>query len=181
MGGGVLTEATPQEGVAHECRCNAAEQIYVPRRFKHRSHAPVVDLCERQVGGSADVVLLALVRVRAVDVLLAPVGHECLGVVGQQLLGLRRPVRLRLDLGGQRQLLGIGLVAALAVSLPPLRAPCWLRPQVTGAVLLPALLAKRGGGDVGGLVRLRRQGLRPALTVAKRGGELGGDVVLRLP
>ena len=47
-----------------------------------RGHAPVVDLCERQAGLDADVELLRFGRVRAVDVLEAPLPQERLGVGG---------------------------------------------------------------------------------------------------
>ena len=50
-----------------------------------RSHAPVVDLCERQVGLDADIELFRLGRVRVVDVLDAPLPQECLGVGGPGL------------------------------------------------------------------------------------------------
>ena len=50
-----------------------------------RSHAPVVDLCERQVGLGADLELFRLGRVRVVDVLDAPLPQECLGVGGPGL------------------------------------------------------------------------------------------------
>ena len=77
-----------------------------------RGHAPVVDLCERQAGLDADVELLRFGRVRAVDVLEAPLPQERLGVGGPgswpkaaglatlgQALGHRRGISARSNSG----------------------------------------------------------------------------------
>ena len=86
--------------------------------LEHAGHAPVVDLRERQVRRGADVVLFALVRVRAVYVVEAPLGEVLLDVLGQVRLGLKRLALKRSARTGAPLLLS--LVTALAVSLPPL-------------------------------------------------------------
>ena len=54
--------------------------------------APVVDLRERQVCRGAEVLLLALVGVRAVEVVEAPLGEVLLDVGRQERLLLRRAI-----------------------------------------------------------------------------------------
>ena len=72
--------------------------------------APVVDLRERQVCRGAEVLLLALVGVRAVEVVEAPLSENRLDAVGQERLGLiGRGAALHLRLVTALAWLGLGL------------------------------------------------------------------------